>query len=190
MRAVLLAGGRASRLGGIDKPALEYRGLSLLEHALAATDGADRVVVGAGAVPAGVPTVLEEPRWGGPVAALAAGLAALPPRPEEVVAVLAADQPHVADALPRLRAAVEGTADGWVAVDEERRRQPLLAIYREDALRRALTGLGDLAGLPLRRVLDRLAIVEVPLPSELCSDVDTAEDVRRLGIRAPGEDGP
>ena len=32
--AIVLAGGRASRLGGIDKTALRFEGMSLLEHAL------------------------------------------------------------------------------------------------------------------------------------------------------------
>jgi molybdopterin-guanine dinucleotide biosynthesis protein A len=189
-RAVVLAGGRASRLGGIDKTRLEYRDRTLLEHALDTTSGCERVVVGVDSAPQGILLAREEPRWSGPVAALAAGLAVLSPTPDALVAVLAADQPKVADAFPLLRAAVSGEAQGWVAVDEDGRRQPLLAIYREGPLRAALGELGDLAGLPLRRVLDRLAIVEVPLPSELCADVDTPEDALRLGIPASGKDRP
>ncbi|MBL0705001.1 NTP transferase domain-containing protein [Sinomonas sp. JC656] len=43
--AVVLAGGRASRLGGYPKPQLEYRGATLLEHALRAVARARTVVV-------------------------------------------------------------------------------------------------------------------------------------------------
>ncbi|MBZ6372429.1 MAG: DUF6457 domain-containing protein [Microbacterium hominis] len=43
--AILLAGGRATRLGGIDKPLLEIDGRSLLQRALDAVAGCDPVVV-------------------------------------------------------------------------------------------------------------------------------------------------
>ncbi|WP_275693401.1 NTP transferase domain-containing protein [Nocardioides sp. TF02-7] len=45
--AVVLAGGRGSRLGGFDKAGIEVRGRTLLEHALdAVVDAAEVVVVG------------------------------------------------------------------------------------------------------------------------------------------------
>ena len=78
--AVVLAGGTARRLGGVSKPDVELAGRRLLDHALAATAGARRVVVVAPAsvaVPDGVTRTLEDPPHGGPVAGLAAGLAAL-----------------------------------------------------------------------------------------------------------------
>jgi molybdopterin-guanine dinucleotide biosynthesis protein A len=185
MRAVLLAGGRASRLGGLDKTGLPVGGRTLLEHALAATEGVERVLVGPSSPVSGVPTTLEEPRYGGPVAALAAGLAALPPQPDGTVVVLAADQPRVGEALALVLAAAHGgTADGWVAVDGEGRRQPLLALYREDALRAAVASLeGGVQGASLRQLLALLpTVAEVPLPTELCADVDTPEDAARAGI--------
>ena len=44
--AIVLAGGRASRLGGIDKPALVIRGARLVDHAVdgASAAGADQVI--------------------------------------------------------------------------------------------------------------------------------------------------
>ncbi len=73
--AVVLAGGRAARLGGFDKASVEIGGRTLLERALdAVVDAAEVVVVGE-QVPTERPVtfVLESPRWGGPVAALLTG---------------------------------------------------------------------------------------------------------------------
>lgn len=77
--AVVLAGGRARRLGGADKGSVLVAGKALVDHALAAVAGARAVVlVGPRSVARdGVPTVQESPPFGGPVAGLAAGLAAL-----------------------------------------------------------------------------------------------------------------
>lgn len=198
--AVVLAGGRATRLGGVDKPALLQGGRSLLDRALAATsDARSRVVVGpARPAPAGVRFVLEEPRFGGPVAAVAAGLAALA-GDAPLVAVLAADLPAVEAALPRLlavarmgragRVGERADADGWVGADPDGRDQPLLAVYRSAALAAALAALaaarGGLDGAALRALLAPLPLTRVPLPVALCADVDDPEDARRAGIPLP-----
>ncbi|MEU8152886.1 NTP transferase domain-containing protein [Micromonospora sp. NPDC048986] len=92
--AVVLAGGAARRMGGLDKPALPVGGRPMRDRVLAAvTDATQRVLVGAAdAVPAGVRVVREDPPGGGPVAAAAAGLALLDPD-TTLVALLAADLP-------------------------------------------------------------------------------------------------
>ncbi|MEU8111360.1 NTP transferase domain-containing protein [Micromonospora sp. NPDC048947] len=92
--AVVLAGGAARRMGGLDKPALPVGGRPMRDRVLAAvTDATQRVLVGAAdAVPAGVRVVREDPPGGGPVAAAAAGLALLDPD-ITLVALLAADLP-------------------------------------------------------------------------------------------------
>ncbi|MEU8386531.1 NTP transferase domain-containing protein [Micromonospora sp. NPDC048843] len=92
--AVVLAGGAARRMGGVDKPALPVGGRPMRDRVLAAvSDATPRVLVGAAdAVPAGVRVVREDPPGGGPVAAAAAGLALLDPD-VTVVALLAADLP-------------------------------------------------------------------------------------------------
>ncbi|RQX11187.1 bifunctional protein IspD/ispF, partial [Micromonospora ureilytica] len=91
---VVLAGGAARRMGGVDKPARPVGGRPMRDRVLAAvTDATPRVLVGAAdAVPAGVLVVREDPPGGGPVAAAAAGLALLGPD-TAVVALLAADLP-------------------------------------------------------------------------------------------------
>jgi molybdopterin-guanine dinucleotide biosynthesis protein A len=76
MDAIVLAGGRGARLGGVDKADLVVGGQTLLERALAATAGANRTVVVGPRRPTSRPVTWarEHPPGGGPVAALAAGL--------------------------------------------------------------------------------------------------------------------
>jgi molybdopterin-guanine dinucleotide biosynthesis protein A len=190
--AVVLAGGRARRLEGVDKAALVLDGRTLLDRALAATaDARTRIVVGpTRPAPPDVRFVLESPRYGGPVAALAAGLGALPSG-ASAVAVLAADQPNVEAALPCLLATDLDGADGVVAVDPDGRDQPLLAFVRTAALAEALATLtarrGDLDGAALRDVLPALAVIRLPLPAALCADVDTPADARAARIALPSD---
>lgn len=190
--AVILAGGRARRLGGIDKPSLVVGGRSLLEHAAAATDDARaRVLVGPHEAQPRLPAVLEEPRWGGPTLALATGLAALPDPPAGYIAVVAADQPAVVSGLRAVLAGVteDGPTDGWVAEDPSGRRQPLLAVYRRPALQAAVNrfaGSRGLTGASLQAMLAGMSLTSVPLSAELCRDVDTPEDLAAAGAHAEG----
>lgn len=192
--AVLLAGGRASRLGGIDKTALRVGGVALSDRALIAASAAARIVlVGLRddrPAPPGVVLTREYPPFAGPVAAIAAGLTAMPTTPGSDVVpppawtlVLACDlvdpEPAVA-ALARAATAVNPAPDGIIAVDEDGRRQPLLALYRTSALRRAIRDAGDPEGMSMRRLLAPLDLLEVPLPGALCADVDEPDDVSRL----------
>ncbi|MDQ4503174.1 NTP transferase domain-containing protein [Sinomonas sp. ASV322] len=208
--AVILAGGRSSRLGGVPKSSLVFEGSTLLARTLAAVEAAGRVVVvgprdGQPADPAdaaraagGIRFVLEEPRFGGPVAALGAGIAALGEGPPTAdtrpwVAVLAVDVPRAAEALELLRvaAAAEPGADAIVAEDNDGRLQPLLGVYRRAPLERALVELasqGGLADRPVKHLIARLAVQPLRLPSGLVDDVDTWPAAERWGIRRP--EGP
>ena len=116
--AVILAGGRSSRLDGVPKQSLTYHGDSLLRRSVAAAVGArTAVVVGpdAGDMPAGFLRCREEPPFGGPAAAIAAGLAALAAsghnRPR-LTLVLACDMPNVGQAVAALKAAMNVMAKG------------------------------------------------------------------------------
>jgi len=183
--AVLLAGGRASRMGGVDKTALVSSGRALSDHALVAAEGARTVVLvglrDGRTAPAGVVRTREDPPFGGPVAAIAAGLAAVS-EPAPWTLVLACDlvRPETAVAVLLDAAAQAGDTDGLVAVDEDGRRQPLLALYRSAALRDALRALGDPDGAAVRRLTADLRLVEVPLAAGLCADVDEPADAARV----------
>jgi len=178
--AVVLAGGKAARLGGQAKPQLQVGGRSMLETVLAAvSDAAERVVVGPPQpVPAGVRLVREQPPGGGPVAALRAGL---PEVTTDVVALLAGDLPFLTPALvAELRARLAG--DGVLVVDEGGRDQYLLGVWRTAALRSVTA---DVRGpTPLRRVLAGLVVIRhrpvvEPGTPPPWTDCDTPADLAR-----------
>ncbi|MBC7725446.1 MAG: NTP transferase domain-containing protein [Burkholderiaceae bacterium] len=197
--AIVVAGGRATRLGGVDKTALDFEGLSLLEHAIAAVSFAHRVcVVGEPSRPASEREffVRENPPFGGPASAVAAAVFALAHHHSTYTVVLAGDLPRAEAGLAALLAGsplADGSppadgappADGVVAVDGTGRRQPLLAVYRTVALRGAVAALGPPDGLPLRALLRHLDLREVAVAGELCADVDSPADAARLGIALP-----
>lgn len=178
--AVVLAGGKAARLGGRAKPQLDVGGRTMLAAVLAAVAGADRrVVVGPPQpVPDGVVLVREEPPGGGPVTALRAGLAEVD---TDVVAVLAGDLPFLtADLIEELRATLRG--DGVVVVDDGGRDQLLLGLWRTPALRRAVEAARGPA--PVRRLLagldvDRIHPAVEPGRPAPWLDCDTPADLAR-----------
>jgi molybdenum cofactor guanylyltransferase len=178
--AVVLAGGKAARLGGQPKPQLRVGERTMLATVLAAVDDAQqRIVVGPPQpCPDDVRRVREQPPGGGPVAALRAGLAEVA---TDVVALLAADLPFLTGGLvTELRARL--AADGVIVVDDGGRDQYLLGVWRTAALRSATA---DVRGpTPLRRVLAGLAVtrhrpsVEPGAPPPW-TDCDTPADLAR-----------
>ena len=167
---IILAGGRATRLGGADKPGLMVGGRTLLDAVLAAGTeaGARQAVIvgpsrsGAGRLPGGPPVlfVRDEPPGAGPVPALRRGLDELShpadpgdPAAAPWLAVLAADLPFLRAAhLRALLAAAAGDDgaghegaghsghDGAVLTDDAGRAQWLAGCWRTVALRRAAGG--------------------------------------------------
>jgi molybdenum cofactor guanylyltransferase len=175
--AVVLAGGDARRMSGVDKAMLTVDGVPLLHRVLHAVAGMPVVVVGPRRpVPAEVTWAREQPPGGGPVAGLAAGLAVLDLPSTAVIAVLAADLAGITSAtLARLRT----DEDGAVLVDENGREQWLIGVWRLGALRGAIPA--EPQGRSLRSVLGALSPARVAaLPGE-CVDVDTPADLRTLG---------
>jgi molybdopterin-guanine dinucleotide biosynthesis protein A len=180
--AVVLAGGRGSRLGGVSKPEVVVGGRALLDHALAAVrDAAQVVVVGPSSVARpGIRTVLEDPPGGGPVAGLAAGLAALS-SPSDLVVVLACDVPRAGAVLPALRrAAAADGVDGARLVSADGRPQHLVAVYRTSALAAALARMATTSGASMRALLAGLNLTDVPDTDDSGADADTWPDVERL----------
>ena len=175
--AVVLAGGRAARLGGRAKPQLEVGGRTMLATVLAAVaDATDRIVVGPRQpVPDDVLIVREEPPGGGPVAALRAGLAEVS---TDVVALLAGDLPFLTAALiAQLRAELDG--DGILVVDDGGREQWLLGVWRTAALRTAVSGASGPTSL--RKVLAPLA------PRRLRPDVEPGQPPPWLDCDTPAD---
>ncbi|WP_328425813.1 NTP transferase domain-containing protein [Streptomyces sp. NBC_00443] len=190
--AVVLAGGAARRLGGVDKPGVRVGGRPLLDRVLAACSDARTTVVVADPRPTARPVTWarEDPPGGGPVAALDAGLRHTG---AEQVVVLSADLPFLDEGTVRrlLAALRSGGADGALLTDADGRDQPLVAAYRAPALRRELAALTQgrdgLAGLPLRRLTGKLGLTRVPDPVA-SFDCDTWDDIAtaRARIREHG----
>lgn len=204
--AIVLAGGRGSRLGGADKAALELDGARLVDRAVAAARacGADPVVVvgPSSAAPPGTIAAREDPPFSGPLAALAAGLAALPepqpfseatradPRHDQWTLLLACDLVEPARVCETLVAALgeaAGTAyDGFLLDDPEGRRQWLAGAYRTAALRAGIAAAGPrLADLPLKLAFAGARLHRIAVPSEITADIDAPEDLERARARAP-----
>jgi molybdopterin-guanine dinucleotide biosynthesis protein A len=204
--AIVLAGGRASRLDGEPKPLLELEGVSLLQRAVTALREVDcGPVIVVGPVAAGLrgvdAWVREEPEYGGPVAAIAAALphvrtggvmvlAADLARPDLAVAALLASDPH---------------PDGAVLVDPGGREQWLAAVYRAAGLREGLLRLapagskgggstaggstrGDgVAGASMRALVGGLDVARIPATRAAVADIDTWEDLEHARREAAAE---
>ena len=180
--AVVLAGGAARRLGGVDKASLLFGGRTSLDRVLDAVSGAGRMIVVGPQQPTSRQVLWrrESPAGGGPVAALQTGLQKH--AGASWVAVLAVDLPLVDSALiDELRvAAIE--RDGAVLVDADGRQQYLCGVYRRDALAAALNGLTPDA--PVRAAIGALDVASVVDARGVGADSDTWDDVSRLRARA------
>ena len=180
--AVVLAGGRGSRLGGVSKADLVVGGVRLLDRVIEAARGArTRVVVGDLEVPDGVVLTREDPPGTGPAAGLAAGLAAVD-RPAPWTLVLACDLPDATGVVPALldAASTAGTGtDGCCAAGRDGSPQWLLALYRTDALHRAVAAYGDPRNRSVRGLLAPLSLRLVRPADAIVDDLDTWADHAR-----------
>ena len=189
--AVILAGGRGSRLGAPSKPDLEVAGRRLLDIALSAAGGAGRiVVVGDVDVPAGVLRTREEPVFGGPVAGLEAGLATLGD-PAGWVLLLACDLPDAEAAVAHLLASAPAAEhDGACLLDADGRFQWLLGCYRTPALRARLADRGDPPLTALYRLLGPLHLLGVDPGTASVDDLDTPADAQRWTTTLSAKEHP
>jgi molybdopterin-guanine dinucleotide biosynthesis protein A len=183
---VVVAGGRSRRFGSDKLTVLLDRTLGSLP------DDADVVCVGPQRRVGrrGVQWCVEEPAGGGPLAAVAAGVAATE---APVVVLVGGDMPLVGRAVAALVAAARTAppqVSAAVLVDAAGRDQPLASAWRRPALLARLAELttqAPLAGRPLRLLLDEVAGVRVPDAWDAAHDVDVPSD---LPADDPTADGP
>lgn len=191
--AIVLAGGAAKRLGGVDKPSVSVGGRALLDRVLGVCRDAGRTVVVGGRRATARPVVWarEEPPGGGPLAALDAGVRQVE---AQAVLVLSADLPFLGERTVRQLIGTLGTSGREAALltDAGGRDQPLVAAYRTEPLRRELallaTEYGSLTGLPLRLLTHELDLARIGAEPLASFDCDTWEDISaaRARIREHG----
>jgi molybdopterin-guanine dinucleotide biosynthesis protein A len=196
--ALVLAGGRARRLGGADKPGIAIGGRPMVAAVAAAAAGAGAgqlVVVGPprpgladelAARGCAVTFTSEQPPGAGPVPALRAGIALVA---APWLFLLAADLPFLRDIHLRalLTAAIGPRASGAILVDDRGRPQWLASCWRTADL---ATALARYQGSSLRGVLGPLRPAEVTVAPDHAPpwlDCDTPQDV--AAARALGADG-
>ena len=183
--AIVLAGGSARRLGGVDKPGLVVGDRSMLDTVLLACAGAQRTVVVGPERPVMRPVVWtrEDPVSGGPAAALAAGLSHVT---TDHVVLLAADLPFVDRATVDLLLSQSGE-DGALFVDDQGRDQLLCSAWRTAALRAAVAGVA-VENARLRPILAELRVHRLSLPANgdtaPWTDCDTPADLARARASA------
>ena len=180
--AIVVAGGAARRMGGIDKAMIELGGTTLLDRVLRAAEPlCDQLVVVGPRRPTdvvGVEFTVEDSPGGGPVPAVAAGLERV--GAASIVLVLAADLPVLTtEDLGQLLAALETASRAGVAAatDHRQRPNPLLAAYRAPVLAscRMLQ-----PGTPAASLLpDRNDVVLVDLGERATLNVNCATDLER-----------
>jgi len=186
---LLLTGGASRRLG-VDKAELRRDGERLADRAarLLATACRPALEVGPGASP--LPAVREDPPGAGPLAAVAAGGAALHARRvEQPVLVLAVDLPFLD--TPLLRWLADHPAPGAVVPRVDGVAQPLCARYADADLEVA----SQLRADGRSALRDLLAAIPVTYVDEAAwsaitdrrsfADVDTPEAARQAGLRLP-----
>lgn len=194
--AVVLAGGRSTRLGGVDKTAMRIHGVAMLTIVLTAAAGAGAapIVVMGDSRPELVPPeardavrfVADPLEHAGPAAALAAAIETIGEPTPPYLFLLAADLPLVSpEALRDLAGSLAGAepdVDAVVPVDAEGRRQWLFSVWRTAALHRRILAGGVAAGTALRELLGPLRTrpwrPTSTLDPEPWRDCDTPQDLR------------
>lgn len=195
--AVILAGGRGERLGGVIKANLVI-GTRLLDRVGAALVGADIVLVAHGAIapeaigllPGQIPVPDPDSSYGGPLAGLAGAVAwaLAQSRPPQILVLAPVDTPFLPpDYLSRL---VAGLGDGPAAVAAYGDQPyPTSSAWR-------LAAIADLpdavrastAPHSLKRLAERLGAVTVPFPAHAGGDpfanANTPAELEALRRRA------
>lgn len=182
----IVAGGRASRLGGLDKAWLERDGIPQVlrwRDRFAAETGT--VLVSANRdherlAAHGLVAVADRIADAGPMAALDA-LAASCQTPW--LFTLPVDLQGVNDCLLRTLVSMRGN-DGAHATDEDG-LQPLVALWRTDALRQAATSALAEGRLAIRTLHAELDMAAVRFDGVRFGNLNTPDDLAAAGIAAP-----
>ncbi|WP_404289119.1 molybdenum cofactor guanylyltransferase [Glutamicibacter arilaitensis] len=184
--ALILAGGRGSRLGGMDKAELLLGGQRLVDRVVqACREGVTGQVIVVGPESAGTQAdavLREEPEFAGPLAALAVGLQTVT---ASWVVVLSCDLEYPAAVCQALSVAMKTPgADGVVLVDDNERTQWLAGCYRTEPLRETCEALGaGVVNAPVRRAFMSLELNRANISGDKSADIDTPEALEEARLR-------
>lgn len=182
LSVLVLAGGRATRMGG-EKATVPVGGVPLVERVLELAHAvSDDVVLLPGdreLNPPDVTLVADAPEPAGPLGALVSGLAAVR---HDWCLLLPCDLPFAdAAVVEGLRQRAAATRADAVVLQDASGLQPFHGLYRTNPTRSALTSWVAGGGRSLRGLLERLDVDAVPAAEDEPSllDVDTPADLQR-----------
>lgn len=186
--ALILAGGRGSRMGGVDKGLQTLDGEPLVQHALRRiAPQVGSVMISANRHPEvyrgyGVPVLADaDTDYPGPLAGFLAGLTHCR---TDWMATVPCDTPRFPEDLVATLAAAAGDARAVVAVTEEageRQRQSVFCLLRAD-LRVDLAAYLAEGGRKIERWLERQGCVDVLFAdADAFFNANTLDELRRLG---------
>jgi len=192
---VILAGGRATRMGGAPKPLMRLGGRTFVDRLLDL-----RPVVGGALIVANDPSGYAEYRvpvipdvfaGRGPTAGLHAALTTVT---TEWVLLTGGDMPFVHEAALDLLADARHPDDAWVCFEREGRFEPLPALYRKTLLptleRRLSAGEPSfrdiVAAAPGRRLTAEATLGRVDPYLRALRGVNTPEEAKEVGAELPG----
>ena len=178
---IVLSGGTSARFGS-DKSRALIDGQTLIARILTSIPtefeiivvGPDPVVQGARYV-----CVQEYPLGGGPVAGFKAGLDICT---SEIIALTATDMPFAIGQIINLLDSMTSHYDAVMYVDPAGFKQPLAAVYRVDAVKKALIEIGEVHGQSMRNLVSQLRVREIPMSNKDAQafiDIDTQADLDR-----------
>ena len=190
--AVILAGGRGERLGGVNKALIDFGGEALIDRALRVVAGCDPVLVAVGPTglvpPAGRPIADLPTDYAGPLAGMAAAVDALAGEADWLL-TLAVDTPFFPpDFLQRSVERADSTdcVMGCFGAQD----YPTNALWRVDAIRslpdrvRAGTAPHSLKRLAAGLRTERLDYSRTT-DDDPFLNANTPEDLRNLALRLP-----
>lgn len=178
--SIIVAGGSASRMGGVDKAMLPLglSGETLLEDIIKSCPGKVFIV----GYPRKIATQSnDQVTWvadlnpgGGPAAGIWSGLASIT---SEYVFISAADQTLSAETVSKLIKSANGSDGAW-AIRSDGGGQPLCACVRTGVLRELLAPTLGINQSPLR-LLSSLKMIGVNVNPDQVIDFDTWQDVAK-----------
>ncbi|HEY4535636.1 MAG TPA: molybdenum cofactor guanylyltransferase [Enteractinococcus sp.] len=197
--AVVLTGGRSSRMGGRHKPGILIDGRSVIDRTVTelwgAAPKAQVIIAGSDeglsrSIRQHVRVVREEPPFSGPLAGVAAAVEAIPSS-DGIVLVLGGDLPFLSsETMTSLIQTVIDGAQVVSCVDATGHLQYLCAAWHVEMLRAQLLQIADPAGVPLRALFSGLTPQLIACDPDELRDIDTPFDLARAVTTADGRPVP